>query len=283
MKRIWTVAAGRNGQSDAEWGEVGVAARTVAGAHAVTQVGEIMWLVDTDSATADATAAALAPFGTDLIRSARTVYEERDYAEADLIGVTGIDLSLDPPFVRNAARAYRVDPPCPVCGHHDAFDRTPRRPVRIDEAMLDEPAPDGSRPGPYGWELVNLPDGALMMSLRLVALFRDAGIAGVVTEPVQGARGTSTRMAVLRATVDVLMPCPRHTQIDGPPSCPACGTTHGSVDGSTWLPGSAVGGAEIVSRHPHRRAMIAVSPRAYRLLEGVSGTRRGEPLRVCND
>ncbi len=285
MKRIWTVAAGRHGQTDGAWAEVGATAREVAGEKAVSQVGEIMWLVDTaDGAAADATAEALTPFGADVIRSARTVYEESDYADADLIGISGIDLSIDPPFVRNTARAYRDDPPCLRCGHHDPFDVTVRRPPRIDESMLDAPAPDGSRPGPRGWELVNLPDGALLLSTRLVGLLREARIEGLAVEPVLNARGaTSTRMAALRATVAVLTPCPRHTVIDGGPFCPACGTAHGSVDGWFWVPRSTIGRAEIVSRHPHRAAMIYLSPRAHRLLDDVPGVRRGDPVRVCAD
>ncbi len=49
------------------------------------------------------------------------------------------------------------------------------------------------------------------------------------------------------------------------------------------MPRSVVGNAEIVSRHPHRAAMVSVSARAYAILGGLPGIRRGDPARVCED
>lgn len=285
MRRTWSVAVARDGRPDAAWQRVGEVMRSWAGDATITPIGEIMWLADTSSAAvADALAHDVVEVGAQPLRSSRTVYDDEDYAAADLVGVTGIDLSLDPPFVRNAAKAYRADPPCPRCGHHDPFDVTVVKPPRIDEAMLDAPAPDGSQPGPQGWEAVNLPNGGLLLSTRLVTALRDAGIRGLAIEEVLDVRGaTSARMAALRAPVAVLTPCPRHARVEGAPSCPACGAAHGDLDGYFWMPRSVVGNAEIVSRHPHRAAMLYVSPRAYAILGDVPGIRRGDPARVCED
>lgn len=285
MRRTWSVAVARDDRPDAAWQRVGEVMRSWAGDATITPIGEVMWMADTSSAAvADALAHAVLAVGAQPLRSSRTVYDDEDYAAADHVGVTGIDLPFDPPFVRNEAEAYRVGPPCPRCGHHDPFNVTVVEPPRIDEAMLDAPAPDGSQPGPQGWEAVNLPDGGLMLSTRLVTALRDAGVRGLVIEEVLDARGaTSARMAALRATVAVPTPCPRHTRIEGAPFCPACGAANGDLDGYYWMPRSVVGNAEIVSRHPHRAAMLYVSPRAYAILGEVPGIRRGDPVRVCED
>jgi len=285
MRRTWSVAVPRYDLPDADWQRAGEAMRSWAGDATITPIGELMWLADTGSAAvADALAGAVVAVGAQALRSSRTVYDDEDYAAAELIGVTGIDLSLDPPFVRNEAEAYRADPPCPRCDRRGPFDVTVAEPPRIDEVMLDAPAPDGSHPGPHGWEAVNLPNGGLLLSTRLVIALRDAGVQGLASEEVLDIGGApSARMAALRATVAVPTPCLRHTRVERATFCPACGAAHGDLDGYFWMPRSVVGNAEIISRYPHRAAMLYVSPRAYAILSEVPGIRRGDPVRVCED
>lgn len=281
MRRTWSVAVARDDRLDADWRHVGEVMGSWAEA-ALSPIGEVMWLADTGSAEiADALADAVAALGLTPLRSSGTVFEDHDYATADYIGVSGTDLSLDPPFV--LGEPFRDDPPCPECGHHDAFDVTRVRPVRIDESLLDAPAPDGSRPGPDGWEVVNLPDGGLLLSARLVSALRRVA-RGLVVEDVLDARGkTSGRMAALRADVAVLTPCPRHTRFEGEPTCPLCGTARSTPDGCFWLPRSVVGTADVVSRHPGRAALLYVSQAVFAVLGDVPGVRRGDPVRVCED
>lgn len=285
MRRTWSVAVARDPRQEATWQRVGEVMRSWTGDVTVTPVGEVMWMADTASpAVANALANAVIAVGAHPLRSSRTVFDEADYAAADLVGVFGIDLSLDPPFVRNTARAYRANPPCPQCGHRDAFDVSLVEPPCIDEAMLDHAAPDGSRPGPHGWEVVNLPDGGLLLSTRLITALRDAGVRYLATREVLDRRGaTSARMAALRASVAVLAPCPRHSKVEGDPFCDVCGTAHGNLEGHFWMPRSTVGDAEVVSRHPGRASMLHVSPRVYAMLSGASGLGRGDPVRVCED
>lgn len=285
MRRTWSVTVARYDQPETQWRRVGEVMRSWSADATITPVGEIMWLADTGSASvADALAHAVGAVGAEPLRSSRTLYDEADYTTADLIGITGVDLSREPPFVRNEARAYRAVPPCPRCGHQDPFDVTVVEPPRIDEDLLDAPAPDGTRPGPQGWEVVNLPNGGLLLARRLADAVRDSGIRGLVTEEVSDASGaTSTRVVALRAPVAALAPCPRHTRVEGGAFCPTCGAAHGDLDGYFWMPRSAVGDAEIVSRHPRRAAMVYVSARCYAILGGVPGVRRGEPVRVCAD
>lgn len=285
MRRIWSVTVARDAGQNATWQRVGKIMQSCKNDVTVTPIGEIMWLADTESgAMADALAEDLARVGAQALRSARTVFDDEDYAAADFIGVTGVDLSLDPPFVPNAAEAYHAEPPCPQCGHHDALDVTVSEPPRISEALLDRPAPDGSQPGPHGWEAVNLPNGGLLLSTRLFAELRDSRVVGLASEEVLDPSGApSARMTALRAPVAVLTPCPRHSRIEGADLCPGCGTAHSSLDGYFWMPRSIVGNAEIVSRHPQRAAMLYVSPRVYTILVEVPGIRRGDPVRVCDD
>lgn len=284
MRRIWSVAVPRYDLPDTTWQQVGNVMRSRMLDATITPIAELMWTADTDSAeVAGALARAVTAVGAQPLSSSRQVYDEEDYAAADLIGVFGVDLPVDPPFVRNAAEAYRADPPCVRCGHHDPFDVTPVEPPRIDEALLEGPAPDGSRPGPRGWEAVNLPNGGLLVSTRLRNALRDAGIRGLATEQVLDATGAvSARMALLRAPVAVPNPCPCHPSVEGTAFCPNCGSAYGELHGYFWMPRSVIGDAEIVSRHPHHAAMLYVSPRVYAILAKVPGIRRGDPIRVCD-
>ncbi|GAA3627441.1 hypothetical protein GCM10022236_32190 [Microlunatus ginsengisoli] len=285
MRRIWSVAIPRDGRDEDSWRRIGDVVRGWSRRATITPVGDVMWLADTESAeVADALSDELAALRVEPLRSARTVYDDEDYAEADLIGVFGVDLTLDPPFVLDADRALTPDPPCPRCGHHDAFDVRVSEPLRIDPTLLDGRAADGSRPGPRGWEVANLPTGGLLLSARLLDRFEAAGIRGLEREPVLHPDGrVSRRAAAIRAGTVVLTPCPRHTRIEGDPFCPVCGTAHGSLDGFFWMPRGAVGDADAVSRHPHGAAMLYLSRRAYDLLDGVPGVRRGDPVRICAD
>lgn len=285
MRRIWSVTVARDANQDAIWQRVAEIMQSCKNDVTVTRIGEIMWLADTESGKmAEALAQDLATVGAQSLRSVRTVYEDEDYAKADFIRVTGVDLSLDPPFVRNAAAVYHAEPPCSQCGHHDVFDVTVAEPPRIYEALLDRPAPDGSQPGPHGWEAVNLPNGGLLLSMRLFAELRDSRVVGLACEEVLDISGApSARMVALRAPVVVLTPCPRHSRAEGADLCPGCGTAHSNLDGYFWMPRSIVGKSEIVSRHPQRAAMLYVSPRIYGILVEVPGIRRGDPARVCDD
>lgn len=279
MRRTWSVAVARDDRLGVDWKNVGQVMASWTDRAAITPVGEVMWLADTGSAeVADALSDAVTALGLTPLRSSRTAYEDQDYATADFIGVTGADLSLQPPFV--LGDPFREDPPCPECGHHDAFDVTRVRQIRIDESLLDAPAPDGTRPGPNGWEVVNLPDGGLLLSTRLLTEVA----AGLAVENVLNAHGeVSSRMTALPAAVAVLTPCPRHTRFEGEPPCPLCGTARSSLDGYFWVPRSAVGSASVVSRHPRRAAMLHVSRDVFAVLADVPGVRRGDPIRVCED
>lgn len=285
MRQSWSVTVTRDPGRDDVWRRVGEVMRSWSRAAAVTPVGEVAWTAETATAAdADALAAAVAEVGAEPLRATRTHGDDADLAVADLVGLLGVDLALDPPLVLNEADAYPPGPPCPGCGAHDAFDVAPGAVPRVDEALLDAPAPDGSRPGPRGWEAVNLPDGGLLLSARLVTALRDARVRGLETEEVQDADGRpSRRVVAVRAAVAVLVPCPRHTRVDGDPPCPVCGTARGSVVGWTWLPRSAVGDAEVVSQHPGRAAMLLLAPRASALLADVPGVHRDLPVRVCAD
>lgn len=282
MRRTWSVAVARDDRLDVDWRHVGQVMGSWTDRAEISPVGEVMWLAHTGSVeVADALADAVTALGLTPLRSSRTDFEDQDYATADFIGVTGADLSLDPPFV--LGEPFRDDPPCPECGHHDAFDVTQVRPVRIDESLLDAPAPDGGHPGPNGWEVVNLPDGGLLLSTRLISALREVA-EGLVVEDLLDAHGeTSARMAALRAEVAVLTPCPRHTRFEGEPPCSSCGTAKSSVDGDFWVPRSVVGTADVVSRHPRRAALLYVSQAVFAVLADVPGVRRGDPLRVCED
>lgn len=284
MRRTWSVTVARDERPKAVWRQVGKIMRSWAGEATVTPIGDFMWTADTASAeVADALAASLVAAGVEPLRSWDSKYEDEDYAVADLIAIFGIDLSLDPPFVRNEADAYREDPPCPQCGHGDAFDVTVVAPPQIDEAMLDAPI-DGSQPGPHGWEVVNLPNGGLLLSTRLITELRDAGIRGLATEPVLDATGApSRRMAAVRAPVSVLTPCSSHSRVDGAAFCARCGTARGDLEGFFFMPRSSVGTAEIVARHPHRASMLHMSVRACAIIGEAAGFRRGDPVRLCDD
>lgn len=285
MRRTWSIAVARDPADDATWQRVGEVMRAWTAKATVTPIGEIMWMADTDSALiADALTEAITALGVEPLRSWRTVYDEADYTVADFIGITGIDLSLQPPFVLNNPGSYTTDAPCPQCGQRDMFGFAADVVPRIDEDLLDVPAPVGARPGPSGWEVVNLPDGGLLLSTRLVTELLDAGVRGVVTDDVLDATGApSTRMARLRAPVAVPAPCPRHARVEDGEFCPTCGTANGTLDGYFWMPSSVVGDAEVVSTHPTRAAVFSMSRRAFAILAMIPGVRRGDPVRICDD
>src|SRR6476469_4712050 len=108
VRRIWSVAVPRGGRDEESWRRVGDVVRGWSRRATITPVGEVMWLADTDSASvAEDLAEAAVALGAEPMRSARTVFDDEDYAIADLIGVFGVDLTLDPPFVLDEDRALR--------------------------------------------------------------------------------------------------------------------------------------------------------------------------------
>lgn len=209
------------------------------------------------------------------------IYDEGDYAAADLVALGGI--SLDSPdgatqFVANEDAALGPVQPCPTCGWTDPYRRQQHAPFEIREALLDQPATtnDGvlQQPPPGGWEIVNLPNGHKAISPRVGQLLRDAGNA-FETRPLvaHDTKRASERVAQLLATEVRLVPCLVHTKIDNNAVCATCGRFIGQLHGPIWFPRAWFADRALFSRDASRGALIYLSNGAYTRLRdaGVAG------------
>lgn len=295
MKRSWTITLLRHEQpSDQAWSELErVVADWNAGDGPPFQlVADFMRLVSFDEATRPRMEVLLRELerveretGAVYDLAARQHLDDEDYARADLIGILGQDLTLSPPFLLDDEELSAAQP-CPECGWADPLDAPLAQPLTIDESRLDEPAADGTEPGPDGWDLANLPNGHILVSRRVQSILRVGGVRGYeLHEVLGGSTGRpSKRVARLTATTAVLTPCPEHSTIAGDPFCPRCGTAHGKLDGFFWVRSDVLGDRDVISRHPGLGAMLHVRRRVFGLLEQaeLSGLHRTGVLMVCD-
>ena len=197
--------------------------------------------------------------------SSRQHLEDADYAVADLVGFSGVDLAEG--FVSSEGAALLSLPPCQACGQQDLFDREQVGPFVIDERQLDRPSADGSLPSGVGWDLVSLPHGGLAVSRRLFTSWEAEGLTGLVpTELVGWSTGRPSQQVVqVSAAQAFVLPCAVHTLSEGAPHCQLCGRARSTTCGFVHTRRDQAGGVDVVSAHPGRHALLYLSRHAYDL------------------
>ncbi|ACZ30960.1 hypothetical protein Xcel_1941 [Xylanimonas cellulosilytica DSM 15894] len=270
MHQLWTFTVPRTGLSAADAARASHVVASLPAPAVVTDIAGLLWLVDVhDPQVAEDVAGALRESRLAVTAGVQTVYDAEDRAAADFIGISGADVDLR--LVRDG-EVFSPDPPCPRCGYHDAFDVVRNGPLWIDESVLGDT------------EVANLPNGQLLMTRELTVRLERVPARGLVVEDVlSGRRRISDRFVAVRAEVSVPAPCPVHTTTLGDGYCSLCGAAHGALEGHFWLPRSAVGEVDVVSRHPHKAAMLLMRRSVLDAVGDARGLRRGDPAMVCPD
>jgi hypothetical protein len=164
-----------------------------------------------------------------------------------------------------------------------------RTPFVIDERCLRQPTKSRTGievPPPAGWEVVNLPDGGLAVSKRVLDVLR-AHDASCQTRPLVSfeTAAVSERMAELIATVFVPVPCTRHVDSEATKVCATCGLVlEGRIELGWHVPRDVVGNNVMFSRHPLRVAQLYFARSAYEALvaQGVAALAVLKTARACD-
>jgi hypothetical protein len=217
--------------------------------------------------------------GIKYLVSSETIFEEEDYRGADFVEILGISLEgfAGRPFILNDRVALGQPIPCPACGWQDIFNAPQRGPFAIDETLLDLALPEGGDKPPGGWDCINLPNGHKLVSKRIVALLEEGNVRGYELLPVREESGAESRrmFQILARKTAIMANQPGGAEI---PLCHICGAARSLSEGDQ--PGmssvrtapafcvrkDALGGDEVLSRHPGKGAMLYVAQRVYRLL-----------------
>lgn len=260
----------------------------------LTQHLEFMWVGSFDEAEKDEFDAFVgqldgltARFGVVYHTAVRTHLEESDYAQAEFIQILGVGLDSETrPFLLNEVEALGAPEPCPECGSQSIFDIPQVASYHINKTLLDADAVNQQLQDKAGWDLVNLPNGQLLVSYRFCEVLEDMGARGYKLMTVTS--GTpprpSERMFQFIAERIVLMPCLDHTRILGQPPCPICGVARGTRETYFWVRSDWIGKDEIVSNVRTGTSLIYVSRRLYDAINsaGLNGIYRNEVMRVCH-
>lgn len=220
-------------------------------------------------------------------RSTQQLWSQEELRDAPYAKVSGQGLDSGPGgFFAKSPRRLRGDPHhCERCGHTGHSWR-PRGPLEVNEALLDAPAERGGelvRPGPDGWCLVNLPGQGLAISVRLLSVWREAGLTGWSTLPLvdKGSKQACTRIVQLIADARRPAPSAEHTPYPEGAFCPACGKVFESVP-APWC-FALDGEPALFSRDPLGHAQLYFSREARRLVQQAKalGMSVSTPARVC--
>jgi len=186
-----------------------------------------------------------------------------DFEKAPLVAIVGNTYPNE--FVVNLNEAMGDPVRCPHCQRMDAHSGPIFKPFIIDESFLDrqiDPSPDYTPPG---LDLINLPNGALLVSARLADILKAANAQGYDLIPVISlATGRpSDRIVLLRADKAIILPCDIHTPTTEEGICPVCGRILGGVLGNYYVRKEWLGHDQLFSRHPSKYASIYVTNELY--------------------
>lgn len=174
-------------------------------------------------------------------------------------------------FVVNAKNAFGKKEKCPQCKRFEQQSGPMLETLIIDESFLDiqvDPSPDFSPPG---LDLINLENGALLVSKKMIALFESCKVKGYELLPVISHQTgkPSERVFLIRANKAILQPCEVHTPATPEGICPVCGRILGGLLGYYYVREEWLGPDQVFSRNRQRYSAIYVSNELYQAMKSL--------------
>lgn len=208
----------------------------------------------------------------------------QDFEQAPYVAIVGNTYPSE--FVVNEQEAIGKPERCTYCKRLDPQSGPLLDTLIIDESFLDtqvDPSPDYTPPG---LDLINLQNGALLVSKKIVQLLGSMKVQGYELIPVisKATHEPSERLFLIRANKAILKPCEIHTPTTEEGICPLCGRILGGVLGNYYVRKEWLGLDQVFSRHPLKFAAIYVSNDLYHAMKtlGVKGLLPAFGIYECN-
>ena len=192
-----------------------------------------------------------------------------DFEKAPLVAIVGNTYPLN--FVFNLKEAIGNPMPCSNCKRMDPHSGPIIKQLIVDESYLDrqvDPSPDYTPPG---LDLINLSNGALLVSKKIADLLKSKHVQGYELIPVisKGTKKPSEKIFLLRTNKAIIKPCNIHTPTTEEGICPICGRILGGVLGDYYVREEWLEADQVFSRHPFKYASIYVANELYHAMKNV--------------
>ena len=215
--------------------------------------------------------AALTPLkttaGVHYVRGMVDKRKPEDFEKAPWVQIVGDQYPLS--AYENYAAVFSTPGHCENCGTPLRTGSLSGEPLIVDESVLDKKVEGLPHYDPPGLDLINLPNGAFLVSARVAELLTANNISGYELVPVisGSTRQPSQRLFLLKANKAIPDACDVHTPRDPGAICPVCGRVRIGVLGNFYVRTEWLNGDELFSRNPSRLSAICVSNRLYKLLK----------------
>ena len=206
-----------------------------------------------------------------------------EFEQADFISIVGDSYPLE--FVKNADVAISDFAPCGSCGKGSMYSYDIVDTLVIDESFLDKQIDSSPDYTPPGLDLINLVNGAMIVSSKVLSVLNENKVKGFNVIPVQShsTGKVSERLHLLRPNKIFLQPCNEHTPTNGKGICPECGKVLGGIMALYHIRKEWLDGDELFSKDRFGYAMTYVSNRVYHLLKAnkIKGLLPAQGAYIC--
>ncbi|MEM7185447.1 MAG: hypothetical protein AAF466_02215 [Bacteroidota bacterium] len=167
-------------------------------------------------------------------------------------------------FILNMETAFDGNEQCLECGTQHPHLQIQLQSVQINEAYLDANNEVNARHEPKGLDVINLPNGGLLISTEVAGLLDQMGeLPGYSLVQVFNERNeVSEKVYQLMVTPSVLIPANSEQQ---GAICPSCGTVLSTFTGVFGVSEAQLGGSRFFARHPSGMSSIYVAREVYNL------------------
>jgi hypothetical protein len=192
-----------------------------------------------------------------------------DFEQAPYVQIVGNTYPSG--FVVNEKEAIGNPGRCSHCKRIDPQSGPILETLIIDESFLEAQVDPSADYTPPGLDLINLQNGALLVSKKIVQLLESMKVQGYELIPVasKATNEASKRIFLIRANKAILKPCKIHTPTTEEGICPVCGRILGGVLGDYYVREEWLGSDQVFSRHPLKYASIYISNELYHAMKAV--------------
>lgn len=225
-------------------------------------------IIDTQLTTLDGLLASLKTnAGIKYVRGVVDKRRPEDFENAPWVQIAGDQYPQS--AYENYAAVFEKPRPCERCGAPQRTAPLTGVPLIFDESVLDKKIEGLPQYDPPGLDVINLPNGAFLVSARVADLFSENNVSGyeLVNVLSKETGQPSQRLFLLKTNKAILDACPEHTPRDPGAICPVCGKVRIGVLGNFYVKNEWLEGAEIFSRTPYHLSAICISNRLYKLLK----------------
>ena len=189
-------------------------------------------------------------------------------------------------FIVNLSEAIHEPKPCAGCDNIDIQNEPIAAELIIDESFLDRQVDPLPHYKPPGLDLINLPNGAFLISKKIVDLLKEMKVSGYELIPVRSlaTKKYSERIWLIKATRSITQPCTIHTPVTKEGICAVCGQILGGLLGKYHIREEWLNGDEFFTRNSNLFSLVYVSHRLYHAMkkEGAQGLLASHGIEKCS-